>query len=441
MSSQSADLLTRRSVIANRFMNTAAYVTLAVGYVLGILLADHLTLGAFLVFTGIQLLYVGALVVLMRGAWTNSQAALLLYALTFSALAIASGILGGVGIYWDWLLYLITVVLYFSLLSMRAALIASVLLYAIMVINVAWLDHWHFSLALFSNGVSILAALVFVAAFALVMALVEAEKARAERLLGEVEQSKRQLEEAHTQLRLYAGQVEELAVARERTRVAREIHDTLGHYLTILNVQLETISRLVERDPSRLAEEIAEARHVAAQSMQEVRTAVAALRPAGLATLSLTQSLEQLGNDFRRAAQETELTLDLEAELPPLAPDVQVTLYRAAQEALTNVRKHAHASNVLVRLRYEEGWLELLVLDNGSCAASVEAAKQHSAGQKTGGFGLIGLEERVRLLGGQVLYGPASPDGNGYRVTVRVQAAAPGAHAPASLEVAQGARG
>jgi signal transduction histidine kinase len=321
-------------------------------------------------------------------------------------------------------------------------LLASFLLYGVMVLNLAFLDDWHISPVLFSNGISILAAFVFVLAFALVMTLLQAQKERTEHLLQEVEQSKQQLEEAHTQLRLYAGQVEELTIARERTRVAREIHDTLGHYLTILNVQLETISRLVERDPSRLAEEIAEARHVAAQSMQEVRTAVAALRPAGMATLSLPQALDQLGSEFRRAAQDTALTLDLEAELPPLAPDVQVALYRAAQEALTNVRKHAHASNVLVRLRYEDGWLELLVLDNGRGASDPEAASQNSAEQKTSGFGLIGLEERMKLLGGHLLYGPASPDGCGFRVTARAPMAdAPDEHAPARPEVAQGARG
>jgi signal transduction histidine kinase len=268
------------------------------------------------------------------------------------------------------------------------------------------------------------------------MALLQAQKERAERLLAEVERSRGQLEEAHGQLRQYAGQVEELAVARERTRVAREIHDTLGHYLTILNVQLETISRLLERDPSRLAAEVAEARQVAAQAMQEVRNAVAALRPAGLATLSLAQALNQLGNEFKRAAPETEITLDLEAELPPLAPDVQMALYRAAQEVLTNVRKHAQASNVLVRLRCEEGWLEMLVLDNGRGRAAAEAAAP-----KAGGFGLIGLDERVKLLGGQVAYGPATPDGCGYRVTVRIQApAAAGEQAPVRPEVLQGGR-
>jgi signal transduction histidine kinase len=440
MSSQPADALALRSARAEQFRNGSAYITLALGYLLGIALGNHLTLAVILAFTGVQLLYVAVLALLMRSTFTTRRFALPLYALVLSIIPIASGLLSALGIYWDWLLYLVTVALYFWLLSLRVAVISSLLLYGMMILNLAFLDHWRFSLDLFSGGVSIIAAFGFVGAFSLVMSLHQAQKERAEQLLQEVEQSKRQLEEAHAQLRLYAQQVEELAVARERTRVAREIHDTLGHYLTILNVQLETISKLLERDPSRLAEEIAEARHVAAQSMQEVRNAVAALRPAGIATLSLDQALNQLGNEFRRAVPETELTLDLEAELPPLAPDVQMTLYRAAQEALTNVRKHAQASKVLVRLRYEDEWLELLVLDNGRGSPHTRgAAEARATEQKTGGFGLIGLCERVELLGGEVTYGPATPAG--YRVTIRVRAPSmPRANAPANLAAIQGAQ-
>ena len=420
---------------APQFMNGAAYMTLVLGYLMGIMLADHLTLGAFLAFTGVQLLYAAGLVLLMRSFYTTSQFALFLYALVFSVLSLASGFLAGLGIYWDWLILLVTVVLYFSLFPVQFAVLASALLYGAAVFNLAFLNHWQISLLLFSNGVSIFAAFGFVGAFALVMALHQEQKERAERLLQEVEQSKGQLEEAHRQLRLYAEQVEELAVVRERTRVAREIHDTLGHYLTILNVQLETISKLVERDPSRLAAEIAEARQVAAQAMQEVRVAVSAMRPAGIATLSLAQALSQLETEFKLAAPDTELTLDLEAALPPLAPDVHIALYRAVQEALTNVRKHAQASKVLVRLRYEEGWLDLLVLDNGVGSVAAPA----SDGQRVGGFGLIGLGERVKLLGGQVTFGPAAA--GGYRVTVRIQPpAAQQGQAEANLEMAQGAR-
>src|SRR5947208_15215668 len=146
--------------------------------------------------------------------------------------------------------------------------------------------------------------------------------------------------------------------------------------------------------------------------MQEVRNDIAALRPMSIATLSLTQAITQLGSEFELSSTETELTLDLETRLPPLSPDLQVALYRTLQESLTNVRKHAHASKVLVRLRYEDDLLELVVLDNGNGTSTNELDNQY------GGFGLIGLQERIELLSGHVTYGPA--ESTGYRVTIKV---------------------
>jgi len=268
---------------------------------------------------------------------------------------------------------------------------------------------------------SLLPAFAFVAIFSLVVRVLQDQKERAERLLRQLEESNAALAQAHSQLQEYANDVEELTIVRERTRLAREIHDTLGHYLSILNIQLETISKLQERDPARAAIEIAEARRVAAQSMQEVRNALAALRPTSMTQLSLSEAIMELGHEFEHSAAATTLTLDLETELPPLSPDIQVAFYRAVQEALTNVRKHAQASKVLVRVRYEDETLELVVLDNGRGVANADEERQ-------GGFGLVGLRERMALLGGRVLYGPAEQ--GGYRVTARVPV--PGEIAPQS---------
>jgi signal transduction histidine kinase len=137
-----------------------------------------------------------------------------------------------------------------------------------------------------------------------------------------------------------------------------------------------------------------------------------------MANLDLKQAMIRLGDEFRGAMPDTELTLDLETTLPASSAELQLALYRAAQEALTNVRKHAGAAKVLMRLRYENENLELMVRDNGQGTLAAEKADQQSSG-----FGLIGLRERIELLGGQVTYGPTEP--NGYRVTVNI-------HVPAS---------
>ena len=388
---------------------SAAFITLIIGYLLTILTSPHLTIVNFMVFTVLQVIYCAVLWWLIKNEPSEN---LLIFAIVLlTILTVATGLLSFIGLQWDWLLYLVMISIYFMALSLRVAVISGILLYLLLALNLGFLNNWDWS-HLYVSLLSLFPAFVFVAVFSLMFRILGIQKERAERLLHQLEESNAELEEAHKQLQSYANEVEELTVVRERTRMAREIHDTLGHYLSILTIQLETISKLQERDPARAAIEIAEARRVASQSMQEVRNAIAALRPTSIATLSLTQAITQLGNEFEQSAAETELTLDLDTQLPPISPDLQVALYRAVQETLTNVRKHAHASKVLVRLRYEDDLLELVVLDNGSGTSSDDADNQ------PGGFGLIGLRERIELLGGQVMYGPAEPAG--YRVCIQI---------------------
>ncbi|HKF37186.1 MAG TPA: sensor histidine kinase [Ktedonobacteraceae bacterium] len=388
---------------------SSAFITIAIGYLITVLTTPpELTPVNFLTFTVLQVLYCAVLWWLARKHLSERLVALAVVLL--SLLTLATGWLGLTGLQWDWLLYLVTASVYFGALSLRKAIVAGALLYLSMMVNLGFLDQWQWS-HIYPSLLSLFPAYIFVAVFSLVLHILSVQKERAETLVHQLEESNAELEEAHRQLQKYASEVEELAVVRERTRLAREIHDTLGHYLSILTIQLETIGKLQERDPARAAVEIAEARRVASQSMQEVRNAIAALRPTSIATLTLTGAIAQLGREFEQNAPETALTLDLDTRLPPISPDLQVALYRAVQETLTNVRKHANASKVLVRLRYEDELLELLVLDNGLGPSS-------NANSQAEGFGLVGLRERIELLGGQVSHGPAEPAG--YRVTVQV---------------------
>jgi signal transduction histidine kinase len=386
----------------------AAYFAVALGYLMGVLAAPHLTVVNFLAFTALQVFYVLIFRWLVKDNVFGWRLALNLGMLTGSS--IATGLLSLAGVYWDWLPYLVTAAVYFGGLSLRTAIIAGVLLYLASMVNLGLINKWDWP-AIYPSSFTLLAAFGFIASFSLVLRLLGVQKERAEGLLHQLEESNAELKQAHAQLRSYAMEVEELTIVRERARLAREIHDTLGHYLSILNIQLETIGKLQEREPARAAVEIAEARRVAAQSMQEVRNAVAALRPMSIATLGLTEAIRQLGKEFERNAPETILTLDLETELPPLPPDISVALYRAAQEAFTNIRKHAQASKVLLRLRYEDETVELLVLDNGRGTSNIDF-------EQRGGFGLVGLRERTELLGGCVSFDPAEQ--GGYRIAVRV---------------------
>ncbi len=409
---ESTGVTRKSSMITKQFLNRATkstgYITLIIGYLISIFSADKLTLTNVLIFTAIQLLYVLVFwKATMRVERTHGH--MLLGIVLLFVLTVVSGITVLLGIYLDWLLYYVTIAVCFMLLSLPLALLVSIALYLCIGTTLYLVNG---AIGLSQPWIFLLAGFAFVAVFSVENKLIIAQQERTEVLLHELETSNYEREEANKQLQKYANEVEELTVDRERTRMAREIHDTLGHYLTVLSIQLETISKLQERNPAQAIVEVAEARRVAAQSMQEVRNAVAALRPSSIATLSLSEALTQLANEFSNTSTETELTLDLETQLPPLSPDIQLALYRTVQEALTNIRKHAHATKVLIRLRYEAHEIELVVLDNGHGGIENELRRPGS------GFGLVGLRERIELLGGRVSYGKEEP--HGYRVSIHI---------------------
>src|SRR5262249_56912586 len=132
---------------------------------------------------------------------------------------------------------------------------------------------------------------------------------------------------------------------------------------TSLAVQDETATRLKERADPRLRDELGGARRGAAECVAEVRRSGAALRPADPTAVSFSAALERLAAELEAVAPETEVVLDVEGpapELPPeLPPELRLALYRCVQEALTNIRKHAEATKVLVRPRVDTAQAEL----------------------------------------------------------------------------------
>jgi signal transduction histidine kinase len=229
-----------------------------------------------------------------------------------------------------------------------------------------------------------------------------------------LEHSSAELAVAHTKLQEYSAQVEEIGAIRERNRIAREIHDTLGHSLTLLAVQLETATQFEARGEPGLHEELLEARRVAKACLMDVRHSVEALRPDDASGASFQNRLRRLVAGFATTCRETAITLDLEEMTQSLSPEIAMTLYRCAQEALTNIRKHAGATKALLYLSTsdgpeKEGQVELSVLDNGQGATA-------GSDEQAPGFGLLGMRERVTLLGGTMRAGPEP--GHGWRVAV-----------------------
>jgi signal transduction histidine kinase len=240
---------------------------------------------------------------------------------------------------------------------------------------------------------------VFFATISTILVRQQNEWQRAERLLAE-------LEDAHRQLQAYAVQVESLAVAEERNRLAREIHDSLGHYLTAITMQLEAAGKLVATQPEQAAESIAKAEEMARESLAEVRRSVAALRTSPLDAAALGDAIGEIVENLRDGGIAT--TFTIAGQVRPLPIQSKMTLYRAAQEGLTNVRKHANASAVEVTLAHQPEQVTLTIVDNGT----------GRRGGKNEGFGLLGLHERVTLLGGTLEAGD-DPTG-GFRLHIAI---------------------
>lgn len=391
-----------------RLANTLGYATALAGYLFVVLGTRPLTLPLFLSFTAANLLWF-ACFMLLSGSGDSLklyQVHLLLLGMGIAALWAVLLIFAGMSL--DWLLPIVTIVVYILVYPIRIAVIISsgLMLGTMLLVVLASVRFGQTPAELLQQQLTLLPAFLYAFTFPLFMRRQRQQRERAEALVAE-------LEVAQAQLRAHADQVEELAISRERNRMAREIHDTLGHYLTILAVQLETALKLEERGDQRLHHELVEARRAAAECLAEVRHSVSALRPTDLTRSTLTEALGRLVREFEAVLPETEIVLDAEGNVDALAPELRVTLYRCAQEALTNVRKHAQATKVLVRLRVDGEQAELTVLDNGQRAAGGE--------QRTpSGFGLQGIRERIALAGGSVTAGPEP--GTGWRVEATLPA-------------------
>lgn len=185
-------------------------------------------------------------------------------------------------------------------------------------------------------------------------------------------------------------------VMQERDRLAREIHDTLAQGFTSIVMHLEAAEQAMQTDPDKLRHHLDQARRTARHSLNQAREVVADLRPELLAQQSLPAAIARVAE---RWMEETGIivTATTTGDVIPLHPEIDVTLLRAVQEALANVRKHAHASAVTITLSYMGDMVILDVQDNGT---GINGA---APSPLTGGFGLTAMRERVAQLNGSVV--------------------------------------
>ncbi|MDX1377795.1 MAG: sensor histidine kinase, partial [Anaerolineales bacterium] len=241
----------------------------------------------------------------------------------------------------------------------------------------------------FPNGLPFtflyLAGLFFVASFSTTMLRVNKERIQSDQLLDELQQ-------AHNQLQNYAGQAEELATAKERNRLARELHDSVAQTLYGLTLQAEAAARELKTEQTdKAAEQLREIRDSAQQSLQETRLLIFELRPPILEQEGLVAALRaRLESVESRSGLKTQIQLQ---ELNQLPAKVEAGLYGISNEALNNILKHAHATSIIVSLKKEVERVVLEIQDNG-VGFDVNAM--------SGGMGLSGMRERAEQFGGKL---------------------------------------
>jgi signal transduction histidine kinase len=224
----------------------------------------------------------------------------------------------------------------------------------------------------------------------------------------------RSLHEAEERARLLEIERRE-AIAEERTRIARELHDVIAHSVSVMTVQAGAAEEMLKVDPARAVGPVRAVQETGRQALVEMKRLVGMLREhdheIGLAPQPGVRDIERLAAQMRDAGLPVELRV--EGTPRPVPIGVDVSAYRVVQEALTNALKHADAASALVTLRYGERDLAVEVTDEGT---------GHGTGP--GGHGLTGMRERVGLFGGTFEAGPRETGGFAVRALLPFEGAA-----------------
>lgn len=201
-----------------------------------------------------------------------------------------------------------------------------------------------------------------------------------------------QLESANLKLKAYAAEAEKNAETRERNRLAREIHDTLGHVLTGIIAGIDACVTLIDISPEETRKRLIKIGDVTRQGITDVRRSVSKLRPDVLEKMELEKALSQMLDDLSHNAK---AEIGFYNQVHPLKfhEDEEDVVYRVIQEATTNAIRHGHAEKIYISIHKKDQWLTITVKDYGKGCEIIEK-----------GFGLRHMEERLKILGGSLEY-------------------------------------
>jgi signal transduction histidine kinase len=223
---------------------------------------------------------------------------------------------------------------------------------------------------------------------------------------SKIKQLINELETANSHLQEHANQIEELTVVRERNRFAREIHDGLGHYLTVIHMQIQAAKAVMETNPDKAMNTLINAQKQSQEALMDVRRSVATLRDNNAARIPLEERIIQLV-----ASSSTDsliITNEIVGDPRIGSAQLELTVFRIIQESIQNCIKHARATKLQISIDYSiSGILRLFVHDNGIGRSKIQK-----------GFGLRGIEERVKQFGGIVNY--QSKENEGFMIEVEL---------------------
>ena len=216
-------------------------------------------------------------------------------------------------------------------------------------------------------------------------------------------ESRTKLAQAHRRLRKYALQIENQATLQERNRIAREIHDSVGHYLTAQSIQLENTALFLTQDLTKASNYLSKARQLGRSALTNIRSSVATLQNNPQPEVSIAQLIA----DFQ---SNTNIHIgDRLNLLSPLPNEIKISLFRITQEALTNITKHSQATKVDLRLESTGRQVLLSIQDNG---------RGFDPSKNTTGFGLQSMKERTAALQGK--FAIVSEQNQGTRIKIEI---------------------
>ncbi len=273
-----------------------------------------------------------------------------------------------------------------------------------MIISICFLyvhNHYSLEIMMFYSG-----SLIVTLIISLYLRIIEGKKNQAQDFYDRLRISEEKLVKANQELESYSKNVEELTLLRERTRVSRELHDSVGHALSTLCIQLKAVQTITEKKPQLAIEMLGHNVQYVENTLENVRRTVRELKPIEFEALDAIITIEEMIKTFSKLTG-VQVKMILSKEKWKMTSDQSHHLYRIIQESLSNALRHGKAKNITVNLQFFQDKLYAYIKDDGIGCKEVKPL-----------FGLEGIVDRARSLGGTVEFTTGLGEGFATKITL-----------------------